>query len=339
MDKNYRVVFSDIKKVEVEECEYPLLDDDQVIIKSLVSQISTGTELTMLEANVDEDSTWRHSDYTVHFPEYPGYSNVGEVVAAGAGIDSSIVGKRVFTSGPHAAYFTYDAENLNFIPESVDNEQAVSATVARIACGNVRYADICLGDEVLVFGGGIIGQFTARFARLSGALRVIVADISEKRLGFVPKEAGFYTLNSSEQDFREKVMKICGGRLPKYVFETTGNQKLVDMEMRYVADYGKLIITSSPKGKSTVDFDYINRHQLNVVGGANWMVHTVIAVNGNQWTQHRDTDYYMELSEMGLLDTKKLITHTYSYKDAAQAYEMLMEDRSQAMSVLIDWRK
>ena len=219
----------------------------------------------------------------------------------------------------------------------MDDDQAVSATVARIACGNVRYADICLGDEVLVFGAGIIGQCTARFAKISGALRVIVADISENRLGFVPKSAGFYTLNSAEPDFCEKLMSICGGRLPKYVFETTGNQKLIDMEMRYVADFGKLIITSSPKGKSTVDFDYINRHQLNVVGGANWMVHTAIAGNGNQWTQHRDTDYYMELSEQGLLEMKSLISHKYFYKDAVQAYEMLMKDRSQAMSVLIDW--
>ena len=45
----------------------------------------------------------------------------------------------------------------------------------------------------------------------------------------------------------------------------------------------------------------------------------------------------LDLLSKGLIDVSNLTTHTYHYKDAVSAYEMLMKDRTQALSVLINW--
>ena len=37
------------------------------------------------------------------------------------------------------------------------------------------------------------------------------------------------------------------------------------------------------------------------------------------------------------IDVSNLTTHTYHYKDAVSAYHMLMKDRTQALSVIINW--
>ena len=92
MEKNYGVVFTDKCKVELQEFTMPVINDDEVLIKSKVTQISTGTELTMLETNVDENSLW-HTNIT--FPNYPGYSSVDEVVAVGKNMDQSLLGKKL----------------------------------------------------------------------------------------------------------------------------------------------------------------------------------------------------------------------------------------------------
>ena len=74
MDKNYKVVFTAPKQVELVEWDMPNVGDDDILIKLAVSQISTGTELTMLEANVEEDSPWWQN---IAFPNYDvGYSAV-----------------------------------------------------------------------------------------------------------------------------------------------------------------------------------------------------------------------------------------------------------------------
>ena len=72
MEKNYRLVFVEKGKVVLEECEIPAVGDNELLLKTEVTQISTGTELTRLEGNVEKGSAWEKD---IVYPIYPGYSN------------------------------------------------------------------------------------------------------------------------------------------------------------------------------------------------------------------------------------------------------------------------
>lgn len=339
MEKNYQVVFTGKSQVELQEVPMPEPKKNEVLIKTIVSQISTGTELTMLEANVDDDSPWHEN---IVFPNYPGYSNVGEIVAVGEGVDASLIGKKTLTLCPHAKYATEDVTGLNFslVPDGVKADDAVFGVIAQIALASIRCAKIRPGEVVAVFGAGLIGQLVARHAKIAGALEVIVADVSDHRLSMVPNESSYTTLNTkglSLEQINDFIRERNEGRLADIVFETTGFQGLMDTELRCVANNGKVIVTSSPKGKSTVDFDYCNRRGISIICAHNGAMHTDAPTNLDRWTRKADSEYFMQLVKKGQIKVDNMITHKESYKKAVDMYNMLMADRTKALAVHLCW--
>ena len=338
MDKNYRVCFVAKSQVELQECEIPEVGDDQYLVKMEVSQISTGTELTYLEGNIGEGSTWEKD---IKFPRYPGYSAVGKIVAVGKNVDPSLIGKRVGTSFKHQKYQVGEASRLdialNIIPDKVSSADAVFATIAGITMASIRSAQVRPGDVCVVYGAGLIGQLTARNAKNAGATTVIVADVSDNRLSLIPQGEPYVTVNSTKVDMPEFVKSLTGGAGADIVFETTSHPGLIEQELHCLRKKGKLIITSSPKGKSTVDFDYCSRNALTIIGAHNVTYHTKVETLADRWTSRNEKGYFINLLNKDLIDVSNLNTHTFHYKDAVSAYEMLMKDRTQALSVLINW--
>lgn len=336
MDKNYQVVFTARNKVELHEVDIPTPGPGQALVKSVVSQISTGTELTMLEANVDPDSPWM--EINIHYPILPGYSNAGVVVDVGEGVDKNLIGKRVMTAATHARYSVVEInENFFPLPDNVDYDEAVFAVIAQITLGSLRAANIRPGDTIVVYGAGLIGQFVARFAKLAGALNVIVADVSDYRLSLVPDNSTFLTVNTQKEDIVEFIKKHNGGELADVVFETTGCQHLVQEQLHCVIENGKYVITSSPKGKSVVDFDYCSRMGITLIGAHNWAVHPKLATTHNRWTTFADSKYFIQLLEKEQISVSGLITHRANFTEAADMYQMLVDDRSRAMAVHFYW--
>ncbi len=340
MEKNYRVVFADKNKVELNEVPMPEVAPGQVLIKTLVTQISTGTELTMLEANVDPDSAWM--DYIIGFPAHPGYSNVGEVVKVGEGVDPSLIGKRALTQCKHVKYDVVDPDGLAFslVPDGVASDDAVFGIIAQITLASIRTAQIRPGETAVVFGAGLIGQLVARLAKIAGAINVIVADVSDYRLGMLPKDNVTKTINTKGLDvtqITDFIKENNDGRLADIVFETTGFQGLIDTEVRCVETNGRLIITSSPKGKSVVDFDLCSHRGVSIISAHNGIKHTNKVTNLDRWTIRADSEYFLKLLEKDMITVNNMITHQTSYKNAVEMYHMLMEDRTKALAVHLNW--
>lgn len=153
----------------------------------------------------------------------------------------------------------------------------------------------------------------------------------------VPKDKCFLTVNSKDKDVVEFIKENNDGNLADIVFETTSYPPLVANELKCVANNGRLIITSSPKGSSTVDFDYCNRKGISIIGAHAFATHPEFATNMNPWTRKRDTEYFLQLLEKKQLSIKNMVTHKVNYKDAPKMYEMLIEDRTKAMAVHLDW--
>lgn len=346
MEKNYQVVFTERNKVELLEVPMPTLKKGELLVKTIVSQISIGTELTLLEMNVDEDSTWMKGiagedcdcGATVEYPCYPGYSNVAEIIGVGEGVDRSLIGKRINSMIPHVKYATIEHNgHLQFIADGVDSDEAVFGTIATVTMGSVRASKIRAGETVVVFGAGLIGQMVARQALIVGAYNVIVADLSDERLALLPKDNCIIPVNTAKEDIRKVIRKYNGGKLADVVFETTSHPGLTQSQMECLAMCGRLVITSSPKGKSNIDFDYCSRLGITVIGAHNFMTHPPVQTPQNPWTQLADAVYYQKLLERSKISAGGMITHRVSYKDAVDAYKMLVSDRTKALAVHLYW--
>ena len=337
MDKNYKVVFSAQNCVELWEDDVPEIKDDELLIKTEVSQISTGTELTRLEANVDKDSAWQND---FNYPIFPGYSNVGKVVKVGANVSEEWIGKRVLTSARHATYGVVRiSPDVKEVPASVSSEEATYGTLGCVAMASIRAAQIRPGDTVLVYGAGLVGQLVARLANIAGALNVFVTDVSDNRLNMLPDDPCYHKINSTKEDVIEALKSRGKKELARIVFEVTAVPSLVEAELHCLQRRGTLVITSSPKGKSTVDFEYCSRNGLTIIGGHNWAIHTPNATPADPWTRAADCEYFLDLLAQKKITLENTITHRASYKQAIEMYDMLKKDRTQALGVLLTWDK
>ena len=338
MEKNYKVVFVEKGKVELLEWEMPTLEPDEVLVKTTVSQISTGTELTLLEANVEEDSPWKKN---IVFPNYnPGYSTVGVIIDAGELVPREVIGKRCFHSISHQKYtaLKFDEESVKIIPDSVCDDDAVFDAIGTVTAGSIRSAELAMGETVVVYGAGIIGQTVARLAAVAGATQVFVVDVSDERLKFIPDDPRFIAVNSLKQNVEELVRaNTYNNEGAACVFETTSVSSLINEQIKCLRKRGKLIITSSPKKSGLVNLEYCSRNGIYIIGANNWVAHPAEATQFNYWTRKRDGVLFLELIDKKLISLKEMNTHRFNYKNCVDAYEMLMKDRTQALSVLFDW--
>lgn len=333
--KNVKVVFPDKKCVELIENDIPELRPNEALVETIVSQISTGTELTRLEGEVEQGTALSAG---IKYPVYPGYSNVGKIIAIGEDVDKSMLGKCVLTAARHEKYAVRPVDqDMVVVPDDVDPEEAVFGSLGCVAMASIRSAEIRPGDTVLVFGAGLVGHLLARLAKIAGALNVFVADVSDYRLSMLPEDKCFHKINTAKEDIVEALGKYGKQELARVVFEATTVPALVEKELACVQRMGRFVLTSSMRSKALIDLEYVSNKGVTIVSGANWTVHTPVAVPRDPWTRSADTRYFMDLLSNKEICLKGTITHRANYKDAVQMYQMLMQDRTQALCVLLNW--
>lgn len=279
MNKNYQVVFVKPKKVILKQIKILVAKKGQVLIKTLVTQISTGTELTILSGEFPEGSHWAHY---AKYPFYAGYSNIGEVIDAGKDVNKNLIGKIVATETPHASYVTCDLKELRLVPKGLSLEDASFFTIAEIVINGVRLAKIEPGESVAVFGLGLLGQLAVEFLRFCGAWPVVAVDIASFRRKLALKSGAHHSLNSMDKNFAKKMKEVTRERMFDVVFEVTGNPNVIPGELEFLRERGRQIILSSPRGLSTLDFHDLINVSSKVIIGAHNSSHPKIATTYNQ---------------------------------------------------------
>ena len=154
----------------------------EVLVKAAFTSISPGTELRCMRGE---------QDGLPAYPFIPGYSLVGTVAAAGAGVTLAI-GARVFCGGTskanvntcwgaHIAHALQTEADLIPLPDDVPLEAAALCRLAAIAYRGVRLSRPLPHESVVVIGLGPIGMFSARLFHAAGA-RVLGVDRLAERV-------------------------------------------------------------------------------------------------------------------------------------------------------------
>jgi 2-desacetyl-2-hydroxyethyl bacteriochlorophyllide A dehydrogenase len=334
--KNPTVVFTAPMQVEIQDIPHPEIGDKEVLIETKVTLVSTGTELTVLSGNRGYGEVWKRG---CRYPFFPGYSNAGRILDVGKGVDRSLVGMRVVSYGRHAKYVVEPVERARPVRPDVPDEYAVFATMAEIAFHGVRRSGIGMGTSVVVYGLGLLGQMSVRFARLCGARPIIAVDISDYKLSLLPGHPAIIPVNSSRDNVKEKVREATRGRMADIVIELTGIPDLIPEEIKLLHKEGTLGIVSSPRGKTEMDFhDLCNVPSIKIIGIHN-SSHPPYPTPADPWTKDRDVELFLALVADGDFDVKSLISHKKSYSEAPEIYRMLLEDRTKLMGVLFTWEE
>ncbi|MEU8845055.1 zinc-binding alcohol dehydrogenase [Streptomyces sp. NPDC048564] len=163
---------------EIREAVLPEPGEDEVLVRSLYSGVSRGTETLVFRGAVPES---QHAAMRAPFQEgeFPapvkyGYLSVG-VVEAGP---TALVGRTVFCLYPHQTRYVVPASAVTVVPDTVPAARAVLAGTVETAVNALWDAAPLVGDRIAVVGGGMVGcSVAALLARFPGVrLQLVDAD-------------------------------------------------------------------------------------------------------------------------------------------------------------------
>ncbi len=332
--KSLNIYFTGKEQVELKSEDVREPGPGEILIRSRRSLISTGTELTCYSRRFDPGTHW---DSWVKYPFTPGYSNVGEVVAMGTGVEGIRVGDRVATRTGHHQYSVRPAAHGLLIPDGVSDEDAAWFAIASIVQNGVRRAEHRLGEVIVVTGLGILGQLVVQYARLSGASEVVAIDLSESRLQKASAHGATRTLLMPVDQARAEVERLTEGRGADCAYDVTGHAPVFSHVLRLVRTFGKVILLgdSGAPAQQHLSPDLIRRG-LQVIGAHDGNAPSS-ATDHAWWTHANMQRLFFQYVERGQMCVSDLVTARYHPEEAAKAYSELLRDRSQALGVLFDW--
>lgn len=319
--------------VQMDEIDEQNIPAGQFLIETIYSQVSAGTET----------ACYRGMEAWFKLPGTPGYSCVGRVIAKAEDVTTVEPGDLVFTRGKHMSkQYVKLTDNYCKLPEGLDPLYAPIARLFAIAMTGVRMSKIELGDDVLVYGLGLIGNAVSQLAALQGA-NVLAMDLSDDRRALAEACGVAHTLNSGKlEDPMAAIQKVFHGRKPSTVIDATGVPKVIDQIIDYVAPDGRLILLGSPRGDYTGNvthfLQHIHRfiHRVEVVGAHEQMS----PAKQMPYVKHsceRNERIVLELIRDGKLKVKNLITNVVKPEDAPQVYRELDKGNPDYLGVVFDW--
>jgi 2-desacetyl-2-hydroxyethyl bacteriochlorophyllide A dehydrogenase len=333
-DHSWNIVFTGKEQVEFRREPLAQPGPRQALVATSRTLVSMGTELICFQRRFEEGTHW---DRWVKYPFYPGYCNVGRVVALGGEVEGLTVGERVATRGGHRQFILTDAGRAVPVPEGLGDEEATWFGLAGIVQNAVRRAEHELGDAVAVIGLGPLGQLAVQYTRVGGAREVIAIDTVPGRLEIARAHGATQTLCAPAGETLGAVGEITIGRLADVVYDVTGHPAAFPAALQLARRFGKVILlgdTGAPSEQRLIP-DLITRG-LKVIG-AHDTNPPPVASDHLYWSHRNMAQLFFTYLARGQMRTADLITHRYSPEQAAECYAALARDRSAALGVIFDW--
>lgn len=334
--KSVTLVCTGPQQIILEERELPEPGPGMFLVKARWTAISTGTEMTLYTGDFPPGSVWAN---LARYPITLGYNHLGEVVALGEGVSEVQVGDRIAGWKNHAQYALYRPGDFWMkVPEGVPDEAAAIMALPVISLNGVRRAKVQLGESVVVFGLGPIGVWAAQFARLAGGRPVLGVDLLDHRRALAEGVGAVdAALDGRDSLLVEKVKEWTHGRLADVVFEVTGHPQALLEEFRLLRRQGRLVMLSSPRGPVPFDFHDLCNWPSYTIIGAHVSSHPPHENPDDPWTRRRNAELYFDLVQRGEVATKELITHRFPWREAPEAYRLLLRERGSTGIVLLQW--
>jgi 2-desacetyl-2-hydroxyethyl bacteriochlorophyllide A dehydrogenase len=154
---------------------------DEVLVRTLYSGISRGTESLVFAGRVPESERARMRA-PFQAGEFPapvkyGYSSVGVVEQGPPGLE----GETVFCLFPHQTRYVVPARAVQPLPRGLPPARAVLAANAETAVNGLWDAALQPGDRVRVIGAGVVGCLVAWLAARIPGCEVQLIDLQPAR--------------------------------------------------------------------------------------------------------------------------------------------------------------
>jgi len=324
------VTFTAPRQVELRREILPVPGADDVLVETICSAISAGTEMLVYCGHFPQSVNSADTISSgLHYPAAYGYACAGRVTELGSRVDPRWAGRFIFSFQPHTSHFVTTTDQLIPIPENISPETACFLPNMETAVNLVQDAAPILGERVLVLGQGVVGLLAASLLHEFPLDLLLAADHYELRRR-ASCAAG--PLNSSDPGFRERAKSLLGPGAD-LTLELSGSPAALDDAIALTRFSGRIVIGSWYGGKSApIDLGHSFHHsRIKLISS---QVSTIAPELSGRWDKPRRFDAAWKALER--IKPEKWITHRFPIEEAGQAYELLDRSPEQAIQVIFD---
>ncbi len=322
------------RQVALIEEELPPLGDKQVLVQTLLSAISAGTELMIYRGEFPRDLP---VDETVSalkgkfgFPFRYGYCLVGQIIEIGQGVDPIWTNRVVFAFHPHASHFVADVKELIALPDGASPEEAVLLPNMETALNLVMDGQPIIGEEVVVFGQGIVGLLTAALLAQFPLASLTTLDYYHLRRQ-ASLEVGAVT-SLSPDDLEQLRTSLPEGA--DLTYELSGSPIALDQAIEMTGFSGRVVIGSwyGRKRSQLALGGRFHRSRIRLISS---QVSTLAPEYTGRWTKTRRLDFAWQL--LRGLQPARLITQRIPFQDAPKAFRLLDQEPGRTIQVVLTY--
>ena len=219
-------------------------------------------------------------------------------------------------------YVILPEERLVRLSDNLTYEHGAMVEPVSVAAHATRRSHSLEGKNVVVSGGGVIGNLVAQYAAVRGANKVLITDISDFRLEKA-RECGIaHTLNVAREDFAQGADRVFGQEKFQVGFEAAGVQSSLTNLIAQVEKGGDVVILGVYGENPVVNMFHVGEHELHLFGSL----------------MYRQEDYEetVQMLSEDRIKVDPLITTHFEFEKYLDAYKYIEKQGDQTMKVVID---
>jgi threonine dehydrogenase-like Zn-dependent dehydrogenase len=315
------------RELEIFDQGLPDLEPADVLLETLYTGISAGTEMNVYRGSAAQWRTKRDHDTGLFertddpewtYPMAYGYAAVSRVADVGRDVSSLSVGDLVFSYTSHASAAVVPASSVIPLPSLPDPRVGVMNANVNTAYNGVLDANPHLGDVVVVSGLGVIGLVQVQLLRRAGA-RVIGIDAVAHRRELATR-FGAETVLAPGPDVAATIRHLTDLRGADIVIEVSGASPALNEAIRIVG-YSGTVIAMSWYGGSFESLSLSGEFHHNRPRIVSSQVGGLPPGIGPLWSLGRRQQVVSQFLQE--LDLESLLTHERDIEDAAEAYRIV----------------
>lgn len=339
MPKASTLFFTSPKQIEIKETSLPILKEDEVLVETICTAISAGTEMLVYRnqfPHLKDAHDTVSSD--LNYPLAYGYACVGVVKETGKQVDKSWHNKLVFAFQPHTSSFIIHPSLLFPIPASLSPETACFFPNMETAVNLIQDGAPILGERVLVLGQGVVGLLTASLLSEFPLERLVVVDnfeLRRKALNKIHDTSNKVRVVSISDDLYKNSDSFGYAQLKfDLVYELTGSPTALNDAIALTLFDGRIVIGSwYGEKKSEINLGgSFHRSRIKLISS---QVSTISPELSGRWDKARRHQVTWEALER--IKPEKWITHRFSLSDANKAYHLLDENPQETIQVIFNY--
>lgn len=344
--KSRTLFFTAPNQIEIREQPLPPLKDDEVLVETICSAISAGTEMLIYRGqfpHIEDSHDNLSSD--LNYPFAYGYASVGIIRETGKLVEKDLQEKLVFGFQPHTSAFICHPSSLIFAPASLSAEACSFLPNMETAVNLVLDAAPILGERVLVLGQGIVGLLVASLLKEFPLETLITSDNYALRrkasldIGvnncFEPEKLHSYadiSLSDSNQGGSKSFYDYAQSM--DLTFELSGSPSALNSALAMTNFSGRVVI-GSWYGEKKADINLggsFHRSRIKLISS---QVSTISPELRGRWDKARRFEVAWEALKR--IQPQKWITHRFPIEEAEKAYQLLDENPQETIQVIFEY--